>query len=98
MERTLLGIGLLSVALAGCGGGAQVGAKSPGAEGQGAMPVPAAGAGVATTPGGAQYAMSDLPTSGRPDPNRPQMSAAAADAYRAGLQAFQAGDLQGAKT
>jgi tetratricopeptide (TPR) repeat protein len=96
MERTLLGIGLLSVALVGCGGGAQVGAKTPGAEGPGAAS-PVAGAPVAA-PGGQQYAMSDLPSTGKPDANRPQMNAAAADAYRAGLQAFQAGDLQGAKT
>jgi tetratricopeptide (TPR) repeat protein len=98
MDQKFLCIGLLSVALAGCGGGAQVGAKTPGSEGAPGAPTPGAGAAVAATPGGTQYAMSDLPTTGRPDANRPQMNAAAADAYRAGLQAFQAGDLQGAKT
>lgn len=98
MNQKLLGIGLISAALVGCGGGAQVGAKTPGAEGAPAgAPAPGAGA-AAVSPTGQQYAMSDLPTTGKPDSNRPQMNAAAADAYRAGLQAFQAGDLQGAKT
>ena len=95
MKTSLLGIGLLSLVLIGCGGGAQVGAKTP--EGAGPSAPPTSGA-AATTSTGQQYAVSDLPSSGTPDSGRPQMNAAAADAYKAGLQAFQAGDLQGAKT
>lgn len=46
---------------------------------------------------GQQYGITDAPTSGEAA-NRPKMNAAAAQAYAAGLQAFQAGDLAGAKT
>jgi Tfp pilus assembly protein PilF len=41
--------------------------------------------------------ISDAPTSGEDGVARPQMNAAAAQAYRAGMQAFQNGDLAGAK-
>jgi Tfp pilus assembly protein PilF len=54
--------------------------------------------GVATSAGGQQYAVTDLPTSADVAADRPRMNAAAAQEYRAGLKAFQNGDLQGAKT
>jgi len=53
--------------------------------------------GVATSPDGQQFAVSDAPTSGETGADRPRMNAAAQQAYRAGLQAFQAGDLNTAK-
>jgi len=55
------------------------------------------GPGVVTGPGGEQFAVTDAPSSGEAA-NRPKMNASAASAYRAGMQAFQAGDLQGART
>jgi Tfp pilus assembly protein PilF len=83
---------LLSVA---CGGGAKEtgGAKAP------VAPPPAAttDGGVAANPGGQQFAVSDAPTSGEVTAQRPALNAAAQSAYQAGMQAFQAGDLQGAK-
>jgi Tfp pilus assembly protein PilF len=47
-------------------------------------------------PAGTEIGISDAPTSGEAS-NRPKMNAAAKQAYVAGLQAFQGGDLQGAK-
>lgn len=47
---------------------------------------------------GGQYAVSDAPSSGEFATQRPDMNASAQQAYRAGMQAFMAGDLQGAKT
>ena len=73
----------------GAGSGAQV---PPGATVAGA----AGGPGVVTSPTGEQYAVTDAPTSGEAS-NRPKMNASAAQAYGAGMQAFQAGDLEGAK-
>ncbi len=56
----------------------------------------AGGPGVVTSPTGEQYAVTDAPTSGEAS-NRPKMNATAASAYGAGMQAFQSGDLDGAK-
>jgi Tfp pilus assembly protein PilF len=55
------------------------------------------GPGVVTSPEGEQYAVTDAPSSGEGS-NRPKMSGAAATAHAAGLQAFQNGDLEGART
>jgi tetratricopeptide (TPR) repeat protein len=80
-----------------CGGGAssQMEAKTP--EGASAATGPAAAQPLATNQAGQQYATADAPPA--PDAaKRPAMNAAAQQAYQAGLQAFQAGDLQGAKT
>ncbi|HMJ10163.1 MAG TPA: tetratricopeptide repeat protein [Polyangiaceae bacterium] len=55
------------------------------------------GPGVVTSPEGEQYAVTDAPSSGESS-NRPKMSGAAAGAHAAGLQAFQNGDLEGART
>lgn len=84
---------LLSVA---CGGGAAegAGAKTPEAA---AAPAATTNGGVAATPAGQQFAVSDAPTSGDAAASRPALSGSAASAYQAGMQAFQAGDLQGAK-
>jgi tetratricopeptide (TPR) repeat protein len=83
---------LLSVA---CGGGA--GAETTGpktaAQAQAAQNPATAGG---PTPAGAQFGVSDAPTSGAAAA-RPAMSGSALSAYQAGMQAFQAGDLQGAK-
>src|SRR5258706_7001128 len=85
------GVMLLSVA---CGGGAAAnagGAKAPTA-------APAANTqGVAATPGGQQFGVADAPTSGDAGANRPALSGKALSSYQAGMQAFQAGDLQGAQ-
>ncbi len=82
-----------------CGGGASSGmepntaATPPGTTG------PAAAQPVATNQAGQQYAVADAPNPNAPaQSNRPPMNAAAQQAYQAGLQAFQAGDLAGAKT
>ncbi|HEX7669346.1 MAG TPA: hypothetical protein VF395_07185, partial [Polyangiaceae bacterium] len=90
---------VLSFGLVACGGGAKVGAKSPGSEGLEAPPgSPTGPAQAATSPTGQQYAVADTPTVVAPEaPKRPPMSAAAMQAYQAGLQAFQAGDMAGAK-
>jgi tetratricopeptide (TPR) repeat protein len=81
-----------------CGGGAssQAQAKTPeGTPGTGAAQAPS----VATNPSGQQYATADAPNPNAPaQAKRPPMNAAAQQAYQAGLQAFQSGDLQGAKT
>ena len=86
------GLMLFTVA---CGGaGAEgAGAKTPSGN---AAPATAPG-GVATTPDGQQIGVSDAPTSGEAS-QRPAMNAKALSAYQAGMQAFQAGDLPGAKT
>lgn len=52
----------------------------------------------ATNAAGQQFAVSDAPSSGESAANRPDMNANAQQAYQAGMQAFMAGDLQGAKT
>jgi len=90
----------LSMAVVACGGGGQVHASTPaGAAVPPGMPAPAPAAQVATTSTGQQYAAVEAPPVQAPEaPKRPAMSAAAQQAYQAGLQAFQAGDLQGAKT
>jgi Tfp pilus assembly protein PilF len=80
------------VLAAGCGGGG--GGVKPGAAAPTttAAPVPPP-----SVDGGALTGMSDAPTSGE-RANRPQMNAQAAQAYSAGIDAFKAGDLPGAKT
>jgi Tfp pilus assembly protein PilF len=59
---------------------------------------PNAAGGAVTNAQGQQFAVSDAPSSGEAATNRPQMSAGAKQAYQSGMQAFMAGDLQGAKT
>jgi Tfp pilus assembly protein PilF len=82
----------LALASAACGGD-----KKPAKAPQGGPATqPAYTAPPVSTAPGAQYAVPDAPTSGDAA-NRPKMNASAAQAYAAGLQAFQAGDLQGAK-
>jgi Tfp pilus assembly protein PilF len=85
-----LGAGLLSVA---CGGAAtEKGAAAPVAE-----TAPPTGA-PAATPAGQQFAIPDAPTStDSAASNRPKMSGSAQSAYNAGMDAFKAGDLAGAK-
>src|SRR6185436_19154182 len=83
---------LLSVASVACGGaGAETPAQAQAAEQPGGQP--------AATAGGQQFAVSDAPTSRETGPaaQRPNMNATALTSYQAGMQAFQAGDLQGAK-
>jgi Tfp pilus assembly protein PilF len=76
---------------AGCGGSAnKPAAAAPTAT---TAPPPAA-----PVDGGAITGMSDAPTSGEAATNRPVMNAQAQQAYSAGLEAFKAGDLPGAKT
>jgi Tfp pilus assembly protein PilF len=91
----LLFAAVLSSAAAGCAkSGATSGAQvPPGATVSGGS---TGGPGVVTSPTGEQYAVTDAPTSGEAA-NRPKMNASAAQAYGAGMQAFQAGDLEGAK-
>lgn len=88
---------VLGLSLGACGG-AQKSAQAPSG---GAPGAPGAGQPaqqqVATTAQGQQYAVSDAPTSGS-GKARPAMNATAAQSYQAGLSAFQAGDLGGAKT
>lgn len=84
----------LSVACGGGAGAASEGAKAPVAE---APPARTEG-GVAATPSGQQFAVSDALTSGEAGgAQRPALSGSALTAYQAGMQSFQAGDLQGAK-
>src|SRR5690606_25087680 len=84
-----------ALALAACGGGAS---EAPPQTPAAVAPPPAMSpGGVATSPDGQQFAVSDAPTSGETGADRPRMNAAAQQAYRAGLQAFQAGDLNTAK-
>lgn len=93
-SQALLLAGAVSVVA--CGGGAQqnAGAKAPAAA---PPPAPTADGGVAATPAGQQFAVSDALTSGEGGAQRPAMNASAQSSYQAGMQAFQAGDLQGAK-
>jgi Tfp pilus assembly protein PilF len=91
MRAKLVLAGGALVLAAGCGGsGAKPGAAAPTAT---TAPVPPPGGGGGDMPG-----LSDAPSSGESGANRPQMNAQAAQAYSAGIQAFKAGDLQGAKT
>lgn len=90
MRRFIL-TGLLALTLAACAGNKKEPDTAAGPAGAG----PAGGQPVASG-GGQQYAMGDELSSGEAS-NRPRMNAAAAQAYQAGLQAFQAGDLKGAK-
>ncbi|HVW29015.1 MAG TPA: tetratricopeptide repeat protein [Polyangiaceae bacterium] len=86
-----------AVATTACGGGAssQMEAKTP--ESTAGAPAPAQQ--TATNQAGQQYATAEAPSPNAPEQsNRPKMNAAAQQAYQAGLQAFQSGDLQGAKT
>ena len=79
-----------------CGAGAETaGPKTP-AQAQAAEQP---GGPVAAKPAGQQFGVSDAPTSGDPAAAaaRPGLSGSALTAYQAGMQAFQAGDLQGAK-
>lgn len=79
------------VALAACGSKE----TAPGPQSPDGTPLPG---GAAPPPGdGAQVGISDAPTSGEAT-ERPAMNAQAAEAYAAGLAAFKAGDLRGAKT
>ncbi|MDX2051590.1 MAG: tetratricopeptide repeat protein [Polyangiaceae bacterium] len=91
VERAFLVILLAGLAVGcakkGVGVGPQV---APG------QPPPVPGAPV-MGPQGQQFAVSDAPTGGPSAVERPKMNAAAAQAYAAGLSAFQAGDLAGAQ-
>jgi len=89
LSGLVLCAGLVTVA---CGGGAASGkgAVSPTAS------APVASAAPSATPG-AQYGIADAPTSGDTASNRPKLSGAALTAYNAGMDAFKAGDLAGAK-
>lgn len=88
--------GLLLFTVA-CGGGAETKGPQTAAQAQAAQNP---GTPVAATPAGQQFAVSDAPTSrdGAPATQRPAMTGSALTSYQAGMQAFQAGDLQGAKT
>ena len=55
------------------------------------------GPGAVYSPTGQQYAVTDAPSSREAATNRPRMNAQAQAAYQAGMSAFQAGDLAGAK-
>jgi Tfp pilus assembly protein PilF len=88
---SVLCAGLLSIA---CGGAAtSKGAASPAEQTAAPTGAPAA------TPAGQQFAIPDAPTStdNAAASNRPKMSASAQSAYNAGMDAFKAGDLAGAK-
>jgi Tfp pilus assembly protein PilF len=90
---------VIALSAVACGGGAKVQANTPagGAPGGEALPPPSVGQ-VVATPTGQQYAVADAPPVNAPAASkRPPMNAAAQQAYQAGLQAFQAGDMQGAK-
>lgn len=95
IELTALSsLALFSVA---CGGGAKAGGEEPKTPAAVAPPANTEG-GVAATPSGQQFAVSDAPTSGESGGvQRPALTGSALAAYQAGMQAFQAGDLQGAK-
>ena len=97
---TLARVSLIACALGAvaCGGGAKTEAQTPASLAGTQDAPPATGAPVAG-PGGSQFAQSDAPSVNAPEAaNRPKMNAAAQQAYSAGLSAFQAGDLVGAKT
>ncbi len=86
-----LGVGLFCVA---CGGEAAVG---KGAASPAEQSAPAAGAPSAAA-AGQQFAIPDSPTSRDTQASdRPKLSASAQSAYNAGMDAFKAGDLAGAK-
>lgn len=91
---TLLGAGLLVLASACSKGGASAGADGPeGLDGE----APQSESGTSQPDGeGPQFAVDDAAAEGTGP--RPEMSAKAKEAYRAGLRAFAAGDLAGAKT
>jgi len=97
----LVGVACLVLSVGACAGEK---AAAPPAQAPAAPPGPPPAppgvmqGGVATTTGGQQFAVSDLPSSAEMAQERPRMNATAAQAYRAGLKAFQQGDLQGAKT
>lgn len=84
-----------SLASVACGGGATA-AKAPAT----AADQTVAPSGAAVTTNGQQFAIPDAPTdatAAAAAANRPKMNAAALSAYNAGMAAFKAGDLQGAK-
>jgi Tfp pilus assembly protein PilF len=85
---------IVGVLIAGCAADKPVPAapQSPGTA------RPPAAFGAAPTDEGPQYLAADAPTFGEGAVARPEMTPEAAQAYAAGLQAFQAGDLVGAKT
>ena len=92
-RKQLLSLGwVLAIALvSGCGGSGPA-AKAPDA---------VAGANTkqgdrVVSPSGQQVGISDAPSSGTSSVSRPKMSASAAELYAAGMQAFQAGNLDGA--
>jgi Tfp pilus assembly protein PilF len=87
-------VALAAASVASCGGSS----KAPEAPKGSQISAPASGGpGVVTGPGGEQFAVTDAP-SGGDAANRPKMSSSAAGPYTAGLQAFQSGDLEGART
>jgi Tfp pilus assembly protein PilF len=97
----IAGAACLALALAACAGEKAAAPPATAPAVPAALPPPPTSAlqgGVATTSGGQQFAVSDLPSSAELSAERPRMNASAAQAYRAGLKAFQQGDLQGAKT
>jgi Tfp pilus assembly protein PilF len=93
-ELRLASVALFVLLLSACAG--EKTATPPPKAPAGAIAVPPGPPGVTAT--GEQYAMSDAPSSRGPASDRPQMNASAAQAHRAGLAAFQKGDLRGAKT
>jgi tetratricopeptide (TPR) repeat protein len=85
---------LMALALVACGG-EQKPAQAPVSGPAAPTYQPATGPmGAVATQGGQQFAISDKPSSGTSGPARPQMSANAAQAYSAGLTAFQQGNLE----
>ena len=86
--------GLLAMSSAACGG-KQGDSKLP--EGTKIDTPSTGGPGAVYSPTGQQYAVTDAPSSGEAATNRPRMNAQAQAAYQAGMSAFQAGDLAGAK-
>jgi TolA-binding protein len=86
---------LSALGLAACGGGVQADAKTPDEATAEARRVDPAGPPAAQSSAPAAGAVR---SSAAAAPARPSMNAVAAEAYRAGLQSFQGGDLQGAKT
>lgn len=89
-EVRVVGFGLVLVSLAACGGSGSE-AKAPTAS----APSTTASGDRVIAPSGVQVGISDALSSGAAS-NRPKMNAAAAEQYAAGMQAFQAGDLDGA--
>ncbi|MGC4092088.1 MAG: tetratricopeptide repeat protein [Polyangiaceae bacterium] len=93
LRGTLFGLSLL---LAACGSSASQGPAKTAADATTPPPAPAASAPAATP--GQQFTINDAPSSGENTAaERPKMSGSAASAYAAGMTAFQAGDLAGAK-